>query len=337
MVNLGEFVVKDEFTDFLDLKGYVMIARANPRFDKLIELLPGKKVKYLSMWQGYLDDKKEAYNEKLAKALGKDYKYLHTSGHCDMASLRELFALLQPKAIIPIHTDNPDEFADLFCDEWPIIRLYDGGSISPLPSSIANICSATIFCTKEFDEDMEVINGEADEKCYALDNKFIGTFRTMEEAEFILKQTLYKPETLIGYEIGEENDLSPFRIQTYDAKMNLLATYTHGGHHPKGNKYQEDCRFIKGEKVLAVFHAPYYAVVPSVMVGAITPDAERADWELNDPKDFYASYEDYVKDWDDWHWDFVAVHPLVKLKSNWEQMTDTATVPRVRLFPYAKQ
>lgn len=129
MVNLGEFVVKDEFADFLDLKGYVMIARANPRFDKLIEQLPGKKVKYLSMWQGYLDDKKEAYNEKLAKALDKDYKYLHTSGHCDMASLRELFALLQPKAIIPIHTDNPDEFADLFCDEWPVIRLRDGEPI----------------------------------------------------------------------------------------------------------------------------------------------------------------------------------------------------------------
>ena len=129
IVNLGEFVVKDEFTEFLDLKGYVMIARANPRFDKLIEQLPGKKVKYLSMWQGYLDDKKEAYNEKLAKALGKDYKYLHTSGHCDMASLREFFALLQPKAIIPIHTDNPDEFADLFSDEWPVIRLRDGESI----------------------------------------------------------------------------------------------------------------------------------------------------------------------------------------------------------------
>lgn len=129
MVNLGEFVVKDEFTDFLDLKGYVMITRANPRFDKPIEQLPDKKVKYLSMWQGYLDDKKEAYNEKLAKALGKDYKYLHTSGHCDMASLRELFALLQPKAIIPIHTDNPDEFADLFCDEWPVIRLRDGEPI----------------------------------------------------------------------------------------------------------------------------------------------------------------------------------------------------------------
>ena len=81
------------------------------------------------MWQGYLDEKREAYNEKLAKALGKEYKYLHTSGHCDMDSLRDFFALLQPKAIIPIHTDNPDEFAELFCGEWLVIRLHDGKSV----------------------------------------------------------------------------------------------------------------------------------------------------------------------------------------------------------------
>ena len=130
--NHGEFVVKDKFKDFLDSKGYVLIARANPRFDKLIERLPGEKVKYLSMWQGYLDEKKEAYNEKLAMALGKDYKYLHTSGHCDMDSLRNFFALLQPKAIIPIHTDRPDEFAKLFGNEWHVIRLRDGEPFSPV-------------------------------------------------------------------------------------------------------------------------------------------------------------------------------------------------------------
>ena len=45
MVNHGEFVATGEFTDFLNLKGYVLIARANPRFDKLIEQLPGEKIK----------------------------------------------------------------------------------------------------------------------------------------------------------------------------------------------------------------------------------------------------------------------------------------------------
>ena len=71
--------------------------------------------------------------------------------------------------------------------------------------------------------------------------------------------------------------------------------------------------------------------MPVKVIGAITPDSEREYWEKDE---FYDTYEDYVKDWDDWHWDSVVVHPLVKLKSKYEQMTDTEIVPRVYLFPY---
>ena len=329
----GEFKVKDEFKDFLDKKGYVLIARANPRFNKLIDQMSGEKVRYLSMWKGYLDKAKDAYNEELAEALGKDYKYLHTSGHCDMDSLRDFFAMLQPKAIIPIHTDQPEEFAKLFCDKWPVIRLHDGESISPLSSRMADTCAANIFCMKELDGNATIVNTEDGEKGYSLDAKFIGAFKTIKDSEFVLKHTLYRPEAVVGYEVNDEEDAAPSNTQTYDTQMNLLATYTYGEHHPGGAKYQEACKFAKGEKVFAVFHAPYYAVVPSKVIGAITPDAEKENWEQNDPKDYYDSYEDYVKDWDDWHWDSVAVHPLVRLKSGYEQMTDTETVPRIHLFP----
>ena len=96
---------------------------------------------------------------------------------------------------------------------------------------------------------------------------------------------------------------------------------------------------LKGERVLAVVHAPYYAVLPCIVVGAITKESEKEDWEMNDPKDYYSTYEDYVKDWDDWHWDFMEVQPLVKLKSpKWGYtMTDTITVPRIYLFPMATE
>ena len=133
------FKANDKFKTVLGKKGYVLIARANPRFDKLIEQLPCKKVKYLSLWKGYLDEKKEAYNEALAKALGKDYIYLHTSGHCDVKSLRKFFSLLKPEAIIPIHTDKPDEFAKLFSKEWNIIRLHDGETFSPTIETINHL------------------------------------------------------------------------------------------------------------------------------------------------------------------------------------------------------
>ena len=128
----GEFLVTDEFKDFLDKLGYVLIARATPRFDNLVEQLPGEKQKYLSMWKDYVNKNSEAYNEKLANSLGTRFEHIHTSGHSDMNSMREVFRLLHPKALIPIHTDAPEKFQELFSDEWPVKLLNDGDSVSAL-------------------------------------------------------------------------------------------------------------------------------------------------------------------------------------------------------------
>lgn len=126
----NEFRLNDKFRYLLEQKGYVLIARANDRFDNFIERLPGDKHKYLSMWKGYVEVGREAYNPRLASSLGTDYEYLHTSGHCDMKSLRELFHLLSPMSIIPIHTEEPEAFANLFCDEFSITVLNDGESVT---------------------------------------------------------------------------------------------------------------------------------------------------------------------------------------------------------------
>lgn len=332
----NDFTFNDKFVETIRDKGYVLIARANPRFDKLIRELPGEKKNYLSMWQGYLDERKDAYNAALAKALEGGYEYLHTSGHCDMTSMNNLFRLLHPKAIIPIHTDNPDKFAELFCEECPVIRLHDGESIMPISSSTADSCGLSLFCTKELEEGTTCVSREDGEEAYGLDAKFIGAFKGVEDAKFVLEHTLYRQANLIGYEIEDKEDLSPSKVHTFDANKNLLATYTHGGHQPGGTKYQEACLFAPGEKVLAVFHAPYHAVVPVKVLGPMTPESERESWELNDPKVYYDSYEDYVKDWDDWHWDSVAVHPLAKLKSYLDQMANTEVATRIHLFPYQR-
>ena len=330
----NRFFVSDSFKEYLNKKGYVLIARSNERYDDLLEQIPGEKQKVLSMWDGYVKEGTEAYNENLANSLEDEYDYMHTSGHIDMKDLCDFFRLLQPKAIIPIHTDSPDQFARQFCDEWPIIRLYDGQSISPISTSKADSCRARIFCTKEFGDGTVYVNREDWEDAHGLDVQSIGAFKTVEESKFALGHTLYRPAALVGYEIEDKEDLSPSEIQTFDANRNPLSSYTHGGHQPGGAKYQEACRFDAGEKALAVFEAPYDAVVPVKVIGPITPESERESWEQNDTKEYYDTYEDYVKDWDDWHWDSVAVHPLVKLKSGHYRMTDTETVPRVHLFPY---
>ena len=126
----GEILVTDNFKKILDLKGYILLARSNPRFDNLIKKIPGEKVRYLSMWEGYVKEGSDAFNETLAASLEDGYIPQHTSGHCDMESMRELFTILQPKGIIPMHTDSPDKFSKLFCGIWPIKRLHDGQTIS---------------------------------------------------------------------------------------------------------------------------------------------------------------------------------------------------------------
>jgi ribonuclease J len=138
----NRFFVSDSFKESLDKKGYVLIARSCERFDNLLEQIPGEKQKVLSMWDGYVKEGTEAYNENLANSLDGEYDYMHTSGHVDMRDLRDFFRLLQPKTIIPIHTDNPEQFARLFCDEWPVVRLYDGQSISLGSISEADSCGA---------------------------------------------------------------------------------------------------------------------------------------------------------------------------------------------------
>ena len=332
----GRYYFNDKFLQTIKDKGYVLIARAGSAFDKLIQALPGEKKKYLSMWNGYLDPEKEAYNETLAKSIGSDYEYLHTSGHCDMKSMREILQLLQPKAIIHIHTDRPDAFVEQFCDEWPVIRLLDGQSIEPTSTSRVDVCKLTVFCAKNLEDDTTCEDSVDGEQAFGLDTKFIGAFRGMDAAKFVMENIHYRQHDVVCYEISDEEDFSASKIQTFDPGKNLMATYTRGGHQPGGAKYQEPCRFSPGEKVLAVFQAPYYAVVPVTIIGPITPESERESWESNDTMVYYDSYEDYVNDWDDWHWDSVAVHPLVKLTTGIDHMTNTEVAPRVYLLPYHK-
>lgn len=93
---------------------------------KLLIININQHIYYLSMWNGYLNPKCAAFNKDLASSLCEEYEYMHTSGHCDMESLKGLIEQLSPKGIIPIHTDNPNAFAQCFSYRWPVVLLNDG-------------------------------------------------------------------------------------------------------------------------------------------------------------------------------------------------------------------
>lgn len=73
-----------------------------------------------SMWHGYLEQ-----NNALKNALS-DFRMveLHTSGHADSETIDRVISKTKPKLIIPIHTDTPEQFANLSA-----VRVVDDGEI----------------------------------------------------------------------------------------------------------------------------------------------------------------------------------------------------------------
>lgn len=301
-----EFRVNDKFIDFASEKGYVLIARANPRFDNLIKQLPGEpKVKYLSMWKGYVDPTNPAYNSHLADSLGTAYNYIHTSGHCDMTSLRKLFSMLYPKAIIPIHTDDPNAFANLFADRWPVVLLSDGECINMISYKYFDPYYGYVDTVEAPAEDVKEISNPEHLKWYALESKCIGYFSMEEDAYYMLKRVRYAPERLLGYTIIAEEDMEVFYSWVYDNEFKPLHNFVFSGH--KGNDALRTIEFKAGEKALAAITPKYNVIVPCEVT---------KDTVVKKPTDK------------------VPIRCFVRVADKWNKMVGRRSIPAIQLYPY---
>jgi ribonuclease J len=114
---------------YLEEHGFCMLVRPNDNFKPLLdEYYKSTETKiYYSMWSGYLDKYKSAFNPNFANFIEPfNYEYKHTSGHADVKTLGTLFDTVKPKCgIIPIHTEAQEKFNELF-KEHNIIMLQDG-------------------------------------------------------------------------------------------------------------------------------------------------------------------------------------------------------------------
>ncbi len=72
-----------------------------------------------SQWEGYLDEQKPFWDKNDVKIIK-----LHASGHAYLEDLIKFAEALNPKSIVPIHTENAEKFKDYFKSN--IIRLEDG-------------------------------------------------------------------------------------------------------------------------------------------------------------------------------------------------------------------
>ncbi|MCL2282196.1 MAG: MBL fold metallo-hydrolase [Fibromonadales bacterium] len=92
--------------------GFCILIRNNDRckekLEKYFTKYPGKCLLVYSMWKGYLNEPEYSFLNSYK------YEYLHTSGHADVDSIKEVVKAVNPKFIMPIHTEHPEEFQNLF-------------------------------------------------------------------------------------------------------------------------------------------------------------------------------------------------------------------------------
>lgn len=114
-------------------KGFVMLVRKNSNPDKKNdfeamrdEFCPLGAQMIYSMWDGYLNPP-HADTDLLNFIGGRGIIELHTSGHADAASILKVIEAVNPKIIIPMHTEAADAFKTLpefapFADKVRVIK-----------------------------------------------------------------------------------------------------------------------------------------------------------------------------------------------------------------------
>ncbi len=124
--------------------GFVMLVRPNHypengdnRFEKALKYFSEKdesKVQMIySMWGGYLEGE-EKEDPAITAFLGShERKMLHVSGHAYARDIKKLIEALNPKMIIPMHTEKAEEMKDMGeFRNYNIKTLKDGENILDL-------------------------------------------------------------------------------------------------------------------------------------------------------------------------------------------------------------
>jgi len=121
----GTQIGKDEI---LDNPGKYFLKVSN--FSDLLDAMEGTRVKVIySQWVGY---RQETFNPKGFKRFvdlennpNIDFYDVHTSGHAAVSDLQKLAKALNPKMLLPIHTEHADGYGNYFSN----VRVTDDGEV----------------------------------------------------------------------------------------------------------------------------------------------------------------------------------------------------------------
>lgn len=108
----------------------VVMFMAASELSQLIDIQPGSGTFIYSMSEHYIEgEENEEYRCCLQNWLnhfGMDFEQIHCSGHADRDGVKRMIEGVEPKKVIPIHTQNPEEFKKMHGD----VVLIENGKTS---------------------------------------------------------------------------------------------------------------------------------------------------------------------------------------------------------------
>lgn len=105
-------------------QGFLLFVRPTRRFRNIMERYRADSVVLYSQWSGYREGPHA--DPRIQRFLeGFSVIPLHTSGHADPATLQQICRLVNPRGIIPLHSERPEEFRTLL-PEIRVACLEDG-------------------------------------------------------------------------------------------------------------------------------------------------------------------------------------------------------------------
>ena len=95
---------------------YVMLVR--PTTLTYLQRIKAPHIRLVkSIWDGYWDEPNIERFRSWVEEHCESVKDIHSSGHADTQSLQRIVEFVRPKTIVPIHTDAPKRFCDIFVND----------------------------------------------------------------------------------------------------------------------------------------------------------------------------------------------------------------------------
>jgi ribonuclease J len=102
---------------------YVMLSRPSLVARELRRTVPAHTLGIYSLWDGYLPRREWRGTEQIITASGGELLSCHTSGHAAVPDLIKLIKQLNPRRIVPMHTENPELLKQLV----PNVEIAEDG------------------------------------------------------------------------------------------------------------------------------------------------------------------------------------------------------------------